>query len=182
MINLGGTRLKPVESAAGLLEVIETYEATVAEDEHTFTFAAVDFDDVSKLMLVADLAAVALLSLQMQINGDVSTNYSTSGRRISGGEVLINLTSQDSMQLATSTAFSGGNRGGQVNVDIGLHKGGASTRPTANSTVVGAVGTDQEVLGSALAVNTSSISSLRVFTSGNNWNIGARMTLYKLSR
>jgi len=167
----------------GVLSVIETYEASIAEGSHTFTFAGIDFDDDSELLLVYDLSATAAFSLLMRINGITALSYFVDGRRITGGaETLIDLNSLGSGQLQSSTIINGANSGATGRVKIGLIKAGTNDKPTWSAEGSGSALAGGEVYSGLLFVNMASITSIRIFTSTSTWQIGTRMTLYRLAR
>ncbi len=163
--------------------VLGDYEASVEEASHDFTFTAVDFDDDSKLVLIVDISAVLVLSLRMQINDDTSSNYFTDGRLIAGGvETLIDLNGKASFQILSTDILSAVNIGGFAEITIGLNKAGTSDRPIFISKGGSGSGPKSEDVSGTLNKAIANISSIKVTTSTSNWQIGTRMTLYKVSR
>ena len=70
-------------AGGGLWELIEEYEALIAEASHVFTISPeITFDDDSMLVMVLDGGVTLQLALQMVINANVTSNYFDTGRRI----------------------------------------------------------------------------------------------------
>lgn len=184
-IKIQANAVTKAKLATGLipLEVLGDYEAASAESSHNFNFTAVDFDDDSELILIIDIGVTGALNLQIRINGDAGNNYFMDGRRISGGsETILDQNSTSEPQIASSTLLSTANREAFIVVHIGLAKAGDLDRT--------AIIYDTQAIGNAMneaggIQNTtarSSITDVLVRTSTNTWQIGTRMTLYKVPR
>ena len=178
----GGGNVAAVAAPAGGLEVIEDYQATVAEGTKTFSFTAIDFEDVSQLILVIDGSPTATFQLQMQYDSEINT-YHNMGRSIpwtDGGSPQINIIdSTDAFSILSGSI--GANAPFTNEIKITLSKNASINEPFAN--IVTTYANTQVVLGSVLGNNdTSDISSIKIFTSTSTWKIGTRMTLYKKNR
>ena len=169
--------------SGGLWTVLGDYEATSAEGSHNFNFTAVDFDDDSKLVLVIDIGATLILNLQIRINTNSTANYYSDGRRIAGGsETLLDLNAQNEGQLVSSTLLGGANEAVIVFVEIGLSKAGSEDRVGISSKAVGTSIQGNEVMSTTLVGALSSLTDVEVRTSTSTWQIGTRMTLYKVAK
>lgn len=164
----------------GLWTVLGDYEAAIAEASHVFSFAAVDFDDDSLLMLVFDGSLTASASILMRINADATANYFIDGYRISSSvQTLIDINTSTSMELVNSTLTAGDQTIKGV-VTIQLSNGALIDRPVINSHFHPL--TQEQVIGAILNIDSASITDVEVLLSGSTWQIGTRMTLYKLAR
>jgi len=163
--------------------IIETYEATVAENSHLFSFPAIDFDDFSELILVMDIVASASMSLSCRINADATANYDTHGKRIfAGADTFVNQTNATSGLLCTSNVLGANQNFGNIVAHIGLPKGStaSSNHPSWTVYTSGDFG-ELEMLACVLTVDKSDISSIELRGS-SNWKIGSRATLYRVKR
>ena len=170
------------QTSPALWTVLGDYEASIAEGTISFTFTAVDFDDDAYLLLVIDLAPTASFNLLVSVNNVKTANYSSDGRRITGGvETLLDINTAAGWQVASSTLVddSGANIFGIV--EIGLTKGAANDQPMFNCRFQ-SVGAKNEVLGGMRNTDATSISRVDIDTSTSTWRIGTRMTLYKVAR
>jgi len=167
---------------AVLWTVLGDYEAAIAEGSHNFNFAAVDFDNDSKLVLViSGSVSAAGVSILLRINTDVTANYFGDGFLITAGvEVILDRNALTTMDLSNTTLHSGVNEEFNINADIFLAKSGTFNRPTVGSMSASTRGL-QEMAGRLLVV-TASITDITVLTSSSTWQIGTRMTLYKVAR
>lgn len=166
--------------AGGVWSAIETYEASIAEASHVFSFPAIDFDDDSLLVLTFDGAATASTNLQIRING-IATSYNIDGSRIGlGVETLIDLNGAVAGQLASSNLFGGAANTVGVVCWISIGKAGTDDRPTMRS--VAAIAGIMEHQSSANLAAVASVTSIEVRTSSSSWRIGSRATLYRVSR
>jgi len=166
-------------TAVDLWEVIEDYENTGTITTKTFNFSNIDFDTVSKLVLVFDGKATLGLNLQLRFNLDTGANYYYEGRRISGTETLISGATQSSIQLASSTIFATGQIMFGV-VEIGFSDQG-DARPMLISTMTSG-GSAQEQMTGILAATEAGLTDITILVSTSSIAVGARMTLYKVKR
>ncbi len=166
-----------------LWTVLGDYEAATAEASHNFNFSAVDFDNDSELVLVIDLGVTLALILQLRINADTSANYFTDGRIINGGvETLVDLGGIAAYQILSTTSLGAVNASGFAEVHIGLPKAGTQDRPLFYSFGGSGSGPVNESYAGSLNKTVSSITDVEVRTSTSTWQIGTRMTLYKVAR
>lgn len=176
--------IKWAAAGGGLWEAIADYEASSAEASHTFSFTAVDFDDDSMLVLVLDGSiTLGTFALQMTINAVGGGNYHGGGRRIQGGtETLISFGSTDFFPIANTALFNAVNENFFGIIQIGLHKSGNQDRPLIISEIVGGSQTgDDKIFGNVSTAN-SDIDEIVISTPATTWQIGTRMTLYKVAR
>jgi len=166
----------------GLLwEALGDYEAATAENSHTFSFTAVDFDDDSMLVLVIDVVATASFILGMRLNTDATANYYNDGRQIIGGtETLLDINAQNEWEIADANLITVGNENTFAIIQLALHKGGTLDRGTMHAMV--STGSGQRVVDGFFDVNTSSLTDVEVLTSTSTWKTGSRITLYKVPR
>ena len=183
VLTSGGAGVAPTfQDAAGILSVIETYEASVAEAAKTFTFTAVDFDDDSELLLVMDFNVAGAGVLSMAYNGITGTAYAIDGRAIKAGvETLIDLNAQAAIQIASSALLTDAEDEAFLIVHIGLSKASATIKRIISFCEANGPQQSYEATAGHNNTTSTSISSIEI-TSTVNWNIGSRMTLYKLAR
>jgi len=186
VLTSNGVGVLPTYQAAGggLWEAIADYEATSAEASHTFTFTGVDFDDDSMLVLVLDGSiTLGTFALQMTINGVGGGNYHGGGRRIQGGvETLLTFYSTDFFPIADTALFNSVNENFFGIIQIGLHKSGSQDRPLIISEVVGGSQTGDDKIFGNVSDPTGDIDEIVISTPATTWQIGTRMTLYKVAR
>lgn len=168
-------------SAASSMELIETHEAIAPEASFTFSFPAIDFDDVAYLVLEIDGSATAALAIEVRINA-LATLYNNQGRRLAAGvETFINTTAQTAWQVATSSLITGATSGFNILCKIISFKGSPDNQPAIFADATGPVHANETMVGSQGA-STTSITDVVVRTSASTWRIGTRMTLYKVKR
>lgn len=181
VISSGGAG--PVSSI--LWELIANYEAGIVEASHVFSFAAIDFDDVSELLLVIDGAATAVFRLQMRINTLATAVYFTDGRLIAAGvETLIDLNAQTALEVVTAALILGAGGAFQGKCEIFLNKANGGTEECGViSQFFGlSTGVDSYLNGRIFGSAVPSITDIEIRTTASTWKIGTRMTLYKLKR
>jgi len=161
-------------------DLIETYEASIAEGSKTFTFTEITFDDDSELVLVMDGAVTASLALEIAVNGDTTTNYFTDGRRISAGtETIIDINSAEFWTVASTSILGIANQNFFGNIRFMRSKALTLDRPNMISEFIGA---GQEQVSCQLTSVETGISSIEVNTSTSTWGIGTRFSLYRVRR
>ncbi len=168
-------------AGSGLLTAIESYEASSAEATHTFTFTAIDFDDVSHLLLVIDGSTTAAQQLLLVFNADTSSLYYTDGTSTTGGaETLLDINAAASGEIFSASELYAANQYYLAYIIIGINKGATLDAPTAiiNGSVYGRA--RQSI--TRLHADHADISSIEIKTSTSTWKIGTRMTLYKVAR
>ena len=183
-VNAGATAGEWAAAAGGteVLSVIETHEAAIAESTFTFSFSAINFDDDSELLLVIDASVTLLLELFLRINA-VSTGYYSDGRRITGGtETLIDNNNTAGYQIASSTLFAAVNDTGHAEIRIGLTKGGTFDRVIFDGSIAsGSLAMGEKKSGMVTGA-ISSLTDVVVLTTTSTWQVGTRMTLYRVRR
>ena len=170
-------------SSSALWSVLGTYEASSAEATKTFTFTAVDFDDDSVLFLEIDGgASAATNTLEIQVDGDTSASYDGQTiQMLQGTQTLADISNQTSAVIAPAALFAEGNEGFLALVWIGLHKSGNQDRPMINaSTLTPAQRGSLQFWGCSDTAH-DDIGSVTILSQAN-WQIGTRMTLYKVAR
>jgi len=181
---LDNTTLLNAQTLASQLAwgIIETYEAAIAESSHVFTFAAIDFDNFSELVLVLDAVATAAQNIQIRINTDATANYDTHGKRIfAGADTFVNQTNATSGILVSSNVLGANNNNSNSVIVITLAKGSTGADfPQWTAYTSGEAG-ELELLGGVLTIDSADISSIEVRGSAN-WKIGTRATLYRVAR
>lgn len=159
------------------------YEAAIAEASHVFNFAAIDFDDDSILILVIDGSATLALALQLRINTIATASYNTDGYFIrAGAQTLIDLNGQTTIEIGSATIINGVNRSFFGEVKIGLNKSGTLDRPKTLSSLGTDSGSGTQVVNGLLDSAEASLTDIEVRTSVSTWQIGTRMTLYRIQR
>jgi len=169
-------------------EVLGNFERKTGSDPATivtFNFPTIDFDNDSMLVLTFDGSFAGLTDVILRAPATVSTNYATYGRRIIGGvETLINLSNSNGFRIATSGIILGANDILQSITYITLNKAGTFKETGFQSVANGVTANGNEVFSGALnlVAGVTSISNLSVQLTSGGWNIGTRITLYKVSR
>ncbi len=168
------------KSRSATLTSIATYVATGAEATKTLSFSALDFDSDSEILVVVDGGATASLQLELQINGLTGSVYYHDGSYISGStETLVQANTTAFWPLASTTLIPAANSNFFGTIKIGLNKAGNLDRPMYSSQFQG---DGTQVMGGQHAATISSINSITIKTSTSTWQIGTRITVYKLSR
>jgi len=170
-------------SSGALWSVLGTYECSSAEAAKDFTFTAIDFDDDSALFLEIDGGVSASTNtLEIQIDGDTSASYDAQTiQMLQGTQTLADITNQTSAVIAPAALFAEGNEGFFATVWIGLHKAGNQDRPMINaSTVLPSQRACLQYFGCTDTAH-DEIASVKILSQAN-WQVGTRMTLYKVAR
>ena len=176
--------IKWATPSSTLWSALADYEATSAESSHTFSFTAVDFDDDSYLVLELDGGVtLGTVALDLTIENNTTASYHGSGRRLKqGAETIFDIASASAFPIGSANLFNAVNEGFFGIVQIGLHKAGSQDRPQIMSNVSCGAQRASEFIFGNLASSTSSISRIDVSTASSSWQIGTRMTLYKVAR
>jgi len=174
-----GYMLSPKLALDQIWEVIETHEALVEEISFTFSFPAIDFNDVSMLVVTMDANPTGFAIPQLRINNNSSSNYFIDGRDIvSGSLVVIDKNIQNEIQLGrnNNNSYSG-------IVKIFLEKASTGTNFPMTISEFGNVGvpTNSQYVG-RLNVDTPNITDIEIRQNTPSWKIGTRITLYKVLR
>jgi len=161
-------------------DLIETYEAAVAESSHVFSFAAIDFDADSFLVITIDGVATATFILQMRFNTIATANYDTHGSSIIGVvQTFINSVNQTSFELMSSADVIA-NRLINGMSKIFLEKGSTGLNwPSCINDYGSSPAIHSQGL---LTTDTASLTDIEILTSTSTWKIGTRITLYRVNR
>jgi len=181
VVNAGATAPEwSTEHAQGTWQLIETFKSPGASSTYTFSFAALDPNDISALVLVYAMAADAALNLQLVVEN--ITNNETNYIRIDSAAVTaLQLTAQTQQQICSSTLLSGATTTANGLVYIQQPLAG-TTRPTITfqtcSQNTGAVES-----GGGLCVGTpASFTDIEIKTSASTWSTNSIFSLYKILR
>jgi len=181
-----GYLLSPKIIAETTWEVLGNFERVTIPDPATSKIfpisPAIDFDNVSMLVLTFDGSFSAGGTLIVGIN-DLGSTYNTYGRRIIGGvETLINIQNTNGHRLATGSLITGANDIIQAICYIQLNKAGLFDETGFQSVANGVSVNGNEVFSGAQNSSISSINEVRIQLTAGGWNVGTRITLYKVSR
>lgn len=183
-----GYLLSPKIISETTWEVLGNFERKIAGDPATivtFNFPAIDFDSDSMLVLTFDGSFSVATDVLLRAPSTVSSPYNTYGRRIIGGvETLINLINQNGYRVNTGSLITGGGNIVQSITYIQLNKAGTFKETGFQSVANGVSANGNEVFSGALnlVAGITSISSVSLQLTAGGWNIGTRITLYKVSR
>jgi len=183
-----GYLLSPKLVLASTWEVLGNFERKTGSDPATivtFNFPTIDFDDDSMLVLTFDGSFTGVTDVLLRAPSTVSTNYNTYGRRIIGGvETLINLSNNNGYRINTTNLITGGGNVIHSITYITLNKAGTLKEVGFQSVANGVSANGNEVFSGALnlVAGVTSLSNLSVQLTSGGWNIGTRITLYKVSR
>ena len=172
-----------VAGGSGLWSVLGTYEASSEEASKTFTFTSIDFDDDAALLLIIDgTVSNGTNTLEIQVDGDTSASYDGQTiQMLQGTQTLADIQNQTSAVIAPAALFAESPEGFFAIVWISLHKPGSQDRPMINaSTVAPAQRGSLQFWGSS-DTGHSDIASVTILSQAN-WEVGTRMTLYKVAR
>lgn len=165
----------------GLWTVIADYEAGGAESSKTFTInPAINFDDISQLLLVIDLVPTLQLALELKLNGLTATYYLDGSKIVSGTETIIDDSNTSEFIIADSTIIGGVDARIFGFIHIGVSKGAVTDFPLI--VVDMSAGNGIVHFAGRIATESTEINEIIVETSTSTWKTGSRMTLYKLSR
>ena len=183
-VNSGATALEYQTHTQNteIWSVLGDYEATSAESSHTFSFTAITFDDDSHLVLVIDGSCTLLLDLGVRVNA-ATTGYYGEGRRIvAGAEQLLDENDQTMAIVASDAMFGAVNQGATCIVKIMLSKSGNQDRPVMFAETFSSAISESEVTGWLQNTGTANITDIIVRTSTSTWQIGTRITLFRVRR
>jgi len=167
-------------AGGGLWTVLGDYEAASAEASHEFTFSSIDFDDISKLVLVIDGGSTAALALQLRINTIVTNTYYTDGRLIEGGtETIIDLNTQVAAQIISANLLDAAR---EFVGTIDIYSSKTIGRCSMHSMMGSPTKLGNEVVSNILTDIISALTAVEVRTSTSTWKIGTRFTLYSVAR
>ena len=161
-------------------KVIETYETGSEEPSHTFTFSAIDFDDVAYLVLEIDLSVSGAADIQLKVNSLVAAYFADGIRTQGGTSTPINVDNAAEWTLITSTDLGGATGSCAGIVFIQLGKAGTKDHPQMSSSI--SVTGAQNIISGGNTTATASLTDVIVETSANNFQVGSRMTLYEVRR
>lgn len=171
-----------IPSPTVLLSSLGDYVATIEENSHVFSFPAIDFTGDSELILIVSGSAAAAFDLQLRINANATGNYFVDGRRINAGvETLIDLNSQTEGELINTVFITGAGAYFSGIGHIILPKGSSFTGIKTIFNGAGS-GTGQQQSSVLLSVDTDDVTDVEIRTSGGNWRVNTRFTLYRVNR
>jgi len=175
----GSAPVPPID----LWQVIETYEAAIPEATHTFTFPAIDFDDDSFLMLAVDMGVTAALNLEILFDAFVAA-YFTDGSQInSSANNFTDINAATEGQLVpTGGIFSEANAQVIMLVRIGISKAGNRDWTRADISFQGGGANGSGHFGVVCQASNASLTDIIIQTSASTWQVGTRMTLYRVNR
>jgi len=166
----------------GLWEPIDDYEASSAEATKTFSFTGVTMDDHSKIVVVYDGSTSASMTLNFRINQITSSSYHTDGTSTIGGTTTsLDLGASTSGQLWGTGQLTAANNLFQGTIDVYLTKGSGGSGDLPFSSHNGVGNGTQRNVSIRLISDQTSITDVTIFGS-QNWNIGTRITVYKVKR
>jgi len=165
----------------GAWSVIGNYIATGAEKTTTFSSLAVDFDDYSEVVVSVDLSLTAGEDIDMQINGVTSSSYYTDGWQVQDNSDSIIDRDGVSAVLIAPASLVQTNEITCIN-HIQLTNTIGDKFPNI-ATVARGEGLNGGVymVASSLRSSETDIDAITI-KANENWNIGSRMTVYKVSR
>lgn len=161
--------------------VLDNHIATGAESSHTFTPAtALDFDDISKILIVIDIEGTGAGDLEFTINGLTSNNYMISGYSIATG-VYSDLTSfnQPNIVIKDLTA----NQQQRITITILKAKAGSDNEFGGEINVYGqANGRLWLGFNWSNTLTQTTLTEIRLAMSASTWKEDTRITMYGLNR
>jgi len=182
-----GYLLSPKIIAQTTWEVIGDFERKIVSDPATIaTFnlsPAIDFDKVSMIVLEFDGAFDSATNLRLTING--INPYAIYGRRIKGGvETLFQFTNQLFETIASDNLITANNDILHSLVYMTLNEAPTFKEVGFQIFSNGLTVNGNEVLSGALnnVVGITEINKVEVTVSSGGWQVGTRITLYKVNR
>ena len=179
------------EHTQGKLQVIQSYQAAVAEATHTFTFSpALDLADTySELIIVGNLYGSATLGVgALRVNGAVATYNQSGGYQFNGTTILsvLDATGTSIVLFPASTNVSTSGVLFNTNLQFMLTGGGGVTCYACHTETVsdGGIhaGRNSSVMDGTNSNNlANTLSSLTIFTAGN-WAVNSTITVYGVLR
>jgi len=183
-----GYLVSPKQVLETTWEVIGNFERkTIPEPASIATFnlsPAIDFDKVSMLVLEFDGSFAGTTNVLLSING-INSNYSIYGRRIKGGiETLIQFTNQAFETIASNNLVTANNDILHSIVYMTLNKAPTFKEVGFQVFSNGLTVNGNEILSGALnfVAGLTEINKVVVQISSGGWNVGTRITLYKVKR
>lgn len=180
--NAGADAPEWADAAGGAWSVIEDFINASTITSKTFTIdPAIDFDTVSKLVLIMDGGNTASLAMRVKFNG-VTAGYAVDGFRRIGGLTEIDTSATSEAIFADTTLLNAASRAIHAELIFYLNKGGTADFVGVHSYCESvAVGGYQEVfLRNVTAA--ADISEIIIDVSTSSLLANFRMTLYQVSR
>ncbi len=164
-------------------QLIEEYIAPGAESNHVFTFSAIDFKTISHLVLIFRGGSTAALAIKLQIEGDETSAYYQDGRsQIAGTEALIDLSAVDHVVLLSATLNDAASRAVFIECKICVPPSGLQYPSFQINAQSSGASQGHELTDAQLAVQKTSITTLKVFTSTSTWLVNTHISLYKVGQ
>jgi len=181
-----GYLLSPKIIAKTTWEEIGNFERkTIPESATIATFnlsPAIDFDNVSMLVLEFDGAFDLATNLLLSING-INSNYAIYGRRIKAGvKTLIQFTNQAFETIASNNLVTANNDILHSLVYMTVNKAPTFKEVGFQIFSNGLTVNGNEVLSGSLNFVAGIITINQVIVSSGGWQVGTRITLYKVNR
>ena len=165
-------------------EVIGSYKSTSLDASKTFSSLAVDFDAYSEVVVVCDMANTLNCDVQMQINGVSSSSYFTDGWQIKDGTDTIIDRNSNTAWVIMPSALGQNNTWTCINhIQLSGVTGGGDNNPKCNT-----VGRAEGLNGGAYMVASglrsveTNIDEIEVIANGTTFQVGSRITVYKVAR
>ena len=176
MVDFAGGGAKPV------WKVLDNFLAIARGSVATLSFPEITFEDDSMIVLVIDIETTLVNNLTLKINNDAASFYSYDGRFIkNNAETLIDVNTNGLFTFCSvNTLAVAGDKAFCV-LHIGMSKDGTNIRTLIESRCAGSNFTNEQ-LTCIFAKDLTGISSLRITAANNDWEIGTRMTAYKVRR
>jgi len=168
----------------GAWSVIGNYKSTSLDASKTFSSLAVDFDDYSEVVVVCDMANTANCDVEIRINAISSTKYFTDGWQIKDGTDTIIDRNSNTAWVIMPSALGQNNTWTCINhIQLSGVTGGGDNNPKCNT-----VGRAEGLNGGAYMVTSglrsveTNIDSVEVIANGTTFQVGSRITVYKVAR
>lgn len=179
------------EHTQGKLQVIDSYQAAVAEATHTFTFSpALNLADTySELIIVGNLFGSATLGLgEITVNGATATYNNSGGFTWNGVTMtqILDSTGNSIILFPSSTNVSTSGVLFNCHLQFMLTGGGGVTCYACHTNTVsdGGIhaGRTSAIMDGTNSNNlANTLSTLRIFT-GGNWAVNTTITVYGVLR
>lgn len=168
----------------GAWSVIGNYKSTSLDASKTFSSLAVDFDDYSEVCVVCDMGNTANCDVEIRINGISSTKYFTDGWQIKDGTDTVIDRNSNTAWVIMPSALGQNNTWTAINhIQLSGVTGGGDNNPKCNT-----MGRAEGLNGGAYMVTSglrsveTNIDEIEVIANGTTFQIGSRITVYKVAR
>lgn len=149
---------------------------TISSASSSYTFSSIP-STYTDLVLVTNVIATGDLQINCRVNGDTSTNYSTT-YLAGNGTSAVSSRQSNAAFMGTDYYFSATTNG---NVSI-LHFMNYSNTTTNKTMINRANAADKGVMANvSLWRSTAAINAIQLYATANNFNIGSTFTLYGIA-